>query len=94
LSRRATREIVHDLTEAAKLSGRSQREIRRGVGARPDVSRCRTRTVVGVDAEAGCRDIETAKSPAELMVGGLSAGERWIRTIGTCKISYRFKTDI
>jgi hypothetical protein len=27
LSRRATREIVHDLTEAAKLSGRSQREI-------------------------------------------------------------------
>jgi hypothetical protein len=27
LSRRATREIVHDLTEAAKLIGWSQREI-------------------------------------------------------------------
>ena len=24
----------------------------------------------------------------------LFAGERWIRTIGTCKISYRFETDI
>jgi nucleotidyltransferase/DNA polymerase involved in DNA repair len=23
----------------------------------------------------------------------LFAGERWIRTIGTCKISYRFETD-
>jgi hypothetical protein len=55
------------------------------VWARPDVSRCRTRTVVGVDAEAGCRDIETAKSPAELMVGGLSAGGRWIRTISPCR---------
>ena len=47
-----------------------------------DVSRCGTRTAVGVDAEAGCRDIEPAKSRAELMVGGLFAGGSKIRTRG------------
>src|SRR6516162_10943421 len=41
---------------------------------------------------AGYPDIEPAKSPAEPMVRGLSAGGRWIRTIGppvTCELCWR-----